>query len=165
MYSRTPVHRSTQHHHLLLEDNHNTINMSEYDSDIENSSTMAEYEGTPPSILVSPIPGGTTLTITESLPMATAGPVLSHIATITHHAEDIMKSMASDIEMGKMAYIKRRAIHKHLESQIDLHHLNNLLTTVVNFATSTSILGYLDGVSPERLFVACNYVSSPISPI
>jgi hypothetical protein len=139
--------------------------MSEYESDIENTSTMAEYEGTPPSILDSPIPAEIQLTIAEPLPMATAGPVLSHIATITHHAEDIMKSMASDMEMGSMAYIKRRAIHKYLESQIDIHHLNNLLATVVNFATSTSILGYLDGVCPERLFIACNYVSSPISPI
>jgi len=139
--------------------------MSDCDSDIDHSSTTAEYEGTPPSSLQSPIPGGTPLTITEPLPMATAGPVLSHIATITRHAEDIMKSMNADMEMGKMAYIKRRAIHKHLESQQDLHHLNTLLQTVVDFATSTSILGYLDGVSPDRLFVACNYVRHQIGLI
>jgi hypothetical protein len=148
-----------ENHHPLLDHIITTSNISEYDSDIEASSTIAEYEGTPPSSLESPISVSTPLTITDPLPMATAGPVLSHLAIITRHAEDMMKSMNADMEMTSMGYIKRRAIHKYLNSQIDLHYLNNLLQTVVGYATSTSILGYLDGVNPERLFVACNYVS------
>jgi hypothetical protein len=144
------------------------------------SSVVAEFEETAPSQPrsqppQSPAQGGTmsppTTTPTNlgvavavavaNTPMDVAGPVLSHIATIALHAEETVAAITHDMDMSTVAYIACRATGNSLQSQLHLSHLNNLFQHVVEFATSTTVMGYLDGVTPDRLERACNNVSKP----
>jgi hypothetical protein len=113
--------------------------MSQYDSDIKHSSIILEYEGTPGN-------------------MTTAGPVLTHLDQVSHHCEDILKSLTGDMEMSSLAYAGRKAIHRALQSQTELSYLNNLVQTIVGFMTSTTVVGYLDGIENNRLEKACDLV-------
>jgi hypothetical protein len=141
------------------------------------SSIAAEFEETAPSqpfsqppqspvqgSTVSPSPQTTPTDVAvASTPMDIAGPVLSHIATIALHAEETVVAITHDMDMSTVAYIARRATSNSLQSELDLSYLNNLFQHVVEFATSTTVMGYLDGVTPDRLERACNNVSGPLS--
>ncbi|PMD16420.1 hypothetical protein NA56DRAFT_708978 [Hyaloscypha hepaticicola] len=98
----------------------------------------------------------TTATPVTHAPMDVGGPILSHIATISSHAEDTVTSITHDMDMSTIAYLARRATGKSLQSQLNLYQLNNLLQHVVKFATDENGSGYLDGVTPDRLERACN---------
>jgi hypothetical protein len=90
--------------------------------------------------------------------MTTAGPVLWHFDQLSQHCEDTLKSFAGDMEMSSLAYARRKAIHRSLQSQIDLSHLNDLIETITGFMTSTTVAGYLDDISNDRLESTCNTV-------
>ncbi|KAH8783805.1 hypothetical protein F5882DRAFT_439598 [Hyaloscypha sp. PMI_1271] len=88
--------------------------------------------------------------------MDVAGPVLSHIAEIASHAEETVRSITHDMDMSTVAYLARRSLGNSPKSLVDLYHLNNLFVHVVEFATSDTVVGYLDGVASDRLEAACN---------
>jgi hypothetical protein len=90
--------------------------------------------------------------------MDVAGPVLSHIAEIASHAEETIRSITHDMDMSTVAYLARRGLGNSPKSLVDLYHLNNLFVHVVEFATSDTVVGYLDGVASDRLEAACNSV-------
>jgi hypothetical protein len=90
--------------------------------------------------------------------MDVAGPVLSHIAEIASHAEETVRSITHDMDMSTVAYVARRGLGYQPKSLLDLYHLNNLFVHVIEFATSTTVVGYLDGVASDRLEAACNSV-------
>lgn len=144
-------------------------------SKVDISSIAAEFEEVEPSHPSPPVPAQsstmslsppptphtstTTATPVTHAPMDVGGPILSHIATISSHAEDTVTSITHDMDMSTIAYLARRATGKSLQSQLNLYQLNNLLQHVVKFATDENGSGYLDGVTPDRLERACNSVS------
>ncbi len=101
----------------------------------------------------------TAATPVTNVPMDVGGPILSHIARISSHAEDTVTSITHDMGMSTVAYLVRRATGNWLKSQLNLYHLNNLLQHVIKFATDENASVYLDGVTPDRLERACNSVS------
>jgi hypothetical protein len=146
--------------------------LSHNSEDSDFGSTMAESEETASS---SPLPppqqvpaqGGATpppVAAPSSTPtpapiaMDVAGPVLPHIAEIASHAEETVRSITHDMDMSTVAYVARRGLGNQPKSLLDLYHLNNLFVHVIEFATSTTVVGYLDGVASDRLEAACNSV-------
>lgn len=147
-------------------------------NDLENdtSSIVAVFEEIEPSHPPPPVPAQsgtmslsppqtphtstTAATPVTNAPMDVGGPILSHIATISSHAEDTVTSITHDMDMSTVAYLVRRATGNSLQSQLDLYHLNNLLQHVIKFARDENASGYLDGVTPDRLERACNSVST-----
>jgi hypothetical protein len=142
----------------------------------DTSSIMAEFEETGPSQppppgpaqgytmspLPPPIPHPSTsaAAAVANTAMSVAGPILSHIATITSHAEDTVTSITHDMEMSTVTYLARGATGHLLQSQLNLYHLNDLLQHVVKYATDENAPSYLDGVTPDRLERACNSAST-----
>jgi hypothetical protein len=148
--------------------------MSQPTEDNDFASDIAEFEETtpssPPPPSQSPAQGGTMKLPTAAptpiptpvpVEMDVAGPVLSHIAEIASHAEETVRSITHDIDMSTVTYLARRSLGNALQSQLDLYHLNNLFVHVVEFATSETVVGYLDGVASDRLEAACNSVGTP----
>jgi hypothetical protein len=81
--------------------------------------------------------------------MDIAGPVLSHIAEIASHIEETVRSIT---------HVIRRGLGNPPKSLLDLYYLNNLFVYIIEFATSTTVIGYLDGVASDRLKAACNSI-------
>jgi hypothetical protein len=144
---------------------------------IENNgfeSNVTEFEETTPSSLTLPPPQvplqGSTIPPTDPLTSATAAaapapvpadqvsPVLTHIASITTQAEETLRTITHDMDMSTLSFIAHISLGKSPQSLLDLQLLNTQFEHVATFATSTTVLGYLEGVDAEKLEAACNSV-------
>jgi hypothetical protein len=141
----------------------------EYNDENDFSSPIAEFEGTGHHVIFFLLhsEGGIVSTST-SFPSSTSNPaadamdldspILSHIAVIASHAEETVRSITHDMDMSTVAYVVCRGLGYKPKSLLDLYHLNDLFVHVFEFATSTTVLGYLDSVALDRLEAACNSV-------
>ena len=122
-------------------------------------STMPPSDPITPVTHITPAPVAASASPTPVLVEADEGsPVLKHIATIASQAEETVRTMTQDMDMSSIAFVARVSLGNSPQSLLDLHLLNTQFQHVFNFATSTTVLGYLDGITPDELEGACNDV-------